>query len=275
MAVSRDHLRYLGLATLGSLPWVAGPLLLLGALAMPNPTVEERLLELGFADLLDEEDEGDERVIDLPALFSQLQPLSDHEAPEGEPTPPSATPELPPVPHPSETAGSAGAAPELAVAASEGAPAAAVGGEGDGSVWGPLPGNGRSGARTSKGRRPRSCDKPNPNIRTGADGLLEIDRSLVDHYTENLNSFMTLGYSRPYDEGQVHGWYISGFGCGSPVAKAGFKRGDVVLSVNGRKTRTWVGVFMLYQKLKNRDDFVVELVRGGEPVTLRFRVVPG
>ena len=30
---------------------------------------------------------------------------------------------------------------------------------------------------------------------------------------------------------------------------------------------------MLYQRLKNKDDFEVELVRKGEPVTLRFRVV--
>ena len=274
MGVSRDRLRFLALATVGSIPWVAGPLVVLGALAMPIPTVDEQLAELGFVDLLYEDDGDDhepDRFVSLPAQFTF--PV---DAPAGEPTAPSETPALPPVERPSAAVASeAGPAPELAVAVAEGEPQVAVGGEGDGCVWGALPCKGRSGARTAKTRRPRSCDQPNPNIRAGADGTLEIDRSLVDRYTKNLESFMTLGYSRPHDEDGVHGWYISGFGCGSPVAKAGFQRGDVVLSVNGRKTRTWVGVYLLYQKLKNKDDFVVEVVRKGKPVTLRFRVVPG
>lgn len=141
-------------------------------------------------------------------------------------------------------------------------------------------GDGAAPKVASRGRRPgkrsgksKQCDKPHPQIHPGGDGIVEIDRSLVDEYTRNLESFMKLGYSRPFDEEGVEGWYISGFSCASPVAKAGFKRGDVLLTVNGKKTRSWVGVFMLYQRLKNKDDFEVELVRKGEPVTLRFRVV--
>ncbi|MCA9493278.1 MAG: PDZ domain-containing protein [Myxococcales bacterium] len=129
-------------------------------------------------------------------------------------------------------------------------------------------------SKPSKGKR-RNCNKPHPNVHTGEDGVTEIDRALVEHYTRNLERFMELGYSRPYDEGDVHGWYVSGFSCTSPVSKAGFQRGDVLLSVNGKKTRTWVGVFMTYQKLKKKDEFTVQIVRKGEPVTLRFRVIEG
>jgi type II secretory pathway component PulC len=104
---------------------------------------------------------------------------------------------------------------------------------------------------------------------------MEIDRSLVEKYTKNLESFISLGYSRPYDENGIKGWYISGFSCTSPVHKAGFRRGDVLLNVNGKNTRSWVGVFMMYQRLKNKEDFEVHLIRKGAPLTLRFRVVEG
>ena len=129
------------------------------------------------------------------------------------------------------------------------------------------------GGGSSRARKIRDCNEPHPNIRTGADGVLEIDRSLVEQYTKNLESFMSLGYSRPYDENGVKGWYISGFSCTSPVQKAGFRRGDVLLRVNGKPTRSWVGVFLLYQRLKNKDVFEVELLRKGKPVRLQFRVV--
>jgi hypothetical protein len=125
-----------------------------------------------------------------------------------------------------------------------------------------------------KGRR-AACSEPHPNVREGADGIMEIDRSLVDYYTESLGRFMELGYSEPFNKEGTKGFYIGGFGCRSPVYKAGLRRGDVLLRVNGQKTRTWVGVFFLYKKLKNKDHFEVELIRKGSdtPQTLHFRVV--
>lgn len=131
---------------------------------------------------------------------------------------------------------------------------------------------GRSGG--GKARRQKACDNPHPNIHPH-DGMVDIDRSLVDKYTKNLETFMSLGYSHPYDEGGVHGWYIGGFSCTSPVHKAGFRRGDVLLSVNGKNTRSWIGVYLLYQKLKNKQDFDIQVVRKGAPVTLKFRIIPG
>lgn len=122
--------------------------------------------------------------------------------------------------------------------------------------------------------RPAKCRTPHPHVRKGADGVVEIDRSFVRAMTKNLKTFMSLGYSRPYRNGDTKGWFISGFGCTSPVFKAGFRRSDVLLTVNGKKTRTVTGVFMLYLKLKNKSDFEVRLLRRGQERTLKFRVVP-
>jgi len=128
--------------------------------------------------------------------------------------------------------------------------------------------------RAKKGWKSQ-CKVPHPNIRKGDDGIMEIDRSLVDYYTSSLKRFMELGYSEPFKRDGVKGFYIGGFGCRSPVHKAGLRRGDVVLTVNGRKTRTWIGVYLMYKKLKNKDHFEVVVLRKGEeaPRTLHFRVV--
>lgn len=138
------------------------------------------------------------------------------------------------------------------------------GGDGDG----PRSRYARKGTRSS-------CKEPHPNVREGTDGVMEVDRSLVEYYTASLSRFMELGYSEPFNKDGTKGFYIGGFGCKSPVYKAGLRRGDVLLRVNGQKTRTWVGVFFLYKKLKNKDVFEVELIRKGSdtPQTLTFRVV--
>lgn len=220
----------------------------------------------------------------LPVRWSAIPALPVPDAPPADVAPPA----VPPAPAPVATrARAAEPAPPAAPDAGGGGSPATTGEAadappaGDGGPVAAKPGGAKG--KGNSGRRPRgagpsggkskACEAPHPQIRAGDDGILEIDRALVDAYTKNLETFMQLGYSRPYDEEGLEGWYISGFSCKSPVAKAGFQRGDVLLTVNGRKTRSWMGVFLLYQKLKHKDEFEVELVRKGEPVTLRFRVV--
>jgi hypothetical protein len=242
-------------------------------LALAGSAVE---LEARLAALPDDVPEGDEA---LPVRWS---PLPAFPAPDGEEvdapevlTTQAAEPDDDRAAAPAEAqAGGRGEGGEVVGDAGTGGPVAGEG-TGAGAAKGDGPATiGKRPKRPSKaGGKAKICEKPHPHVRAGTDGVTEIDRALVDEYTRNLESFMKLGYSRPYDEEGLEGWYISGFSCTSPVAKAGFKRGDVLLSVNGKKTRSWVGVFLLYQKLKNKDDFEVQLVRKGQPVTLRFRVV--
>ena len=148
-------------------------------------------------------------------------------------------------------------------------------GDGDEAGEGKGRGPGVFTRRAKKGRKSQ-CAVPHPNIREGeTSGVMEIDRSLVDYYTSSLKRFMELGYSEPFNRDGVKGFYIGGFGCKSPVHKAGLRRGDVVLTVNGKKTRTWIGVYLMYKKLKKKENFEVVVLRRGEnePRTLRFRVV--
>ena len=130
-----------------------------------------------------------------------------------------------------------------------------------------------SGIRArSKGKRGR-CRKSNPDIDLQTDGTFEVKRALVEHYTSSLKNFNTLGWSGPYNENGDRGWKIGGFGCNSPLHFAGLRRGDIVKTVNGKKTNTWLQVFGAYRKLKHKDDFVLAIVRRGEPIELRYRLI--
>jgi hypothetical protein len=248
-APARTSMRTTLLGTL----FYAVPLVLSVGIAIPNRPPERDLVVVSGRLL--PEDEPDE--VDLEVMSPEVEPEAEVievvTEPVGEPSPGA---EAPPV-----ATAEDGAAP--APAAEDGAGAARPG------VKAP---NARPGT-PRKGKNKLDCTKPHPHVRAGEDGIVEIDRSLVDEYTQNLQTFMTLGFSRPYDEDGIKGWYVSGFNCTSPVHKAGFRRGDVLLEVNGKNTRSWVGVFLLYQKLKNQADFEIKLVRKGQATTLRFRVV--
>lgn len=232
------------------------PLIFAVGVAIPNLPDEPILVAEGR--LLPEDDELD--LVDIEVT----DPDADPEAEEMVPTEPAparpATPETP------ATEGEGGAAPASAGETSDA--------DGEGTVATRSDVLAKPGP-ANKGKSKRDCTKPHPNVRSSPDGIVEVDRSLVDHYTKNLQTFMTLGNSRPYDENGIKGWYISGFTCESPVHKAGFRRGDVLLTVNGKNTRSWVGVFLLYQKLKHQSDFEVEVVRKGVATRLRFKVIDG
>jgi hypothetical protein len=68
-------------------------------------------------------------------------------------------------------------------------------GDGTGDGVGDGTGDGEGHATPTRRRRTRSakCKKPHPNVREGSDGIVEVDRSLVEYYTKSLERFMELG----------------------------------------------------------------------------------
>ena len=124
----------------------------------------------------------------------------------------------------------------------------------------------------SHGRKSR-CKSSSDDVSPQDDGSFRVKRSLVEHYTSSLKNFNSLGWSGPYKENGERGWKIGGFGCNSPLHFAGLRRGDVVKTVNGKKTNTWIQVFGAYTKLKRHEEFVIALVRKGEMIELRYNLI--
>lgn len=143
-------------------------------------------------------------------------------------------------------------------------------GAGDGQGTGEGDASGHAGAR--KGRKSR-CSKDHPQIQARAERSYVVDRELVEHYTSSFERLKSLGWSGPYNEGDLRGWQISSFGCNSVLYHAGLRRGDVIQSVNGRATKNVLQVFMSWKKLRKYDTFDVVLVRKGKRMTYRYKLI--
>lgn len=129
------------------------------------------------------------------------------------------------------------------------------------------------GKTTSGRRKKRSrqiCPKSYEGVTRREDGVYVIERQLVLYHTSSLDHFNQLGWSRANKEGK--GWVISGFDCQGALWHGGMRRGDVVLSVNGKRTNNMLQVLRLYPKLRNHRAFEVEILRKGRPLVLRYEI---
>lgn len=133
-------------------------------------------------------------------------------------------------------------------------------------------GEGGGSGGKKRGSRAR-CNKPMPEIQAAGERYWTVERDLVEYYTASFARLNSLGWSGRYDEGDERGWKISGFGCNSPLYRAGLRRGDVIQSVNGRKTYNLVQVFATWKKLRKMDEFEVQVLRRGETIRLTYRLI--
>lgn len=60
----------------------------------------------------------------------------------------------------------------------------------------------------------------------------------------------------------------------SVLAAAGLENGDTVLAINGHPLADPLGTAAAFRDLAHRDTIVLELRRRGEPLTLRYAIVP-
>lgn len=127
-------------------------------------------------------------------------------------------------------------------------------------------------ARKGKVKKNR-CNRVSEDITALSDTRYEVKRSLVAYHTSSIDRLMALGWSRPYDEDGQKGIYVSGFGCTSDPWLGGFRRGDVVQSVNGKKTHNFLQVWFTWQKVKKDEHFEVVVLREGRRVLLTYDLV--
>jgi hypothetical protein len=134
-----------------------------------------------------------------------------------------------------------------------------------------------AGTEAKPARKPgRSgkCAEPNPAIHKLADAQWSVQRSLIDYYTESMDRFNSLGYSHKWEgENGEKGWQIGGFGCSSPLWKAGLRSQDVIQEVNGKKTNNVLQLIGIWISQRKKEDFVVHLLRKGEPIVLSYKVL--
>ncbi len=122
-------------------------------------------------------------------------------------------------------------------------------------------------------RRKVNCDKTSPDITPTGEFRWALERSAIEYHTASIERLNALGWSKAYDENGQKGIYVSGFGCLSDPYLSGFRRGDVVQSVNGKKTNNFLQVWFTWQKVKKQDHFEVVVLRQGKRLVLTYDVV--
>ena len=132
------------------------------------------------------------------------------------------------------------------------------------------------GSAQTRGPRPKHpgrCTPGHKDITRVSTSTYKVKRTLIEYYTKDMRRFNSLGYSKKYHEEGKKGWLIGGFGCISPLWKGGLRSQDVIQSVNGKKTYNIVHLFGIWTSQRKKSDFEIKLLRGGKPMTLRYKVI--
>ncbi len=100
-----------------------------------------------------------------------------------------------------------------------------------------------------------------------------VDKSLLEHYATNVDDiYKNIGIKEIKKGKKVEGFSISFIRKGSPFAKLGLKRGDVIESINGQKIDSHKAAFDMYKNIKNIDNLSLVIKRGKEEMELEYEV---
>jgi len=129
-----------------------------------------------------------------------------------------------------------------------------------------------------KGKPPRGnrkpCD-PVEEINKLADRKWQVERSIIDYYAHHLKELDRQAATKTMrnKDGKAIGVRVYLPRC-SILRKVGFRNGDIIHSVNGRKIGTVPQAVASWLALRKKQDFKVELTRkDGSKETFRYRVI--
>ncbi len=100
-----------------------------------------------------------------------------------------------------------------------------------------------------------------------------VDKSLLEHYATNIDDiYKNIGIKEIKKGKTLEGFSISFIRKGSPFAKLGLKRGDVIQSINGQKIDSHKAAFDMYKNIKNIDNLTLGIKRGKEEMELEYEI---
>ncbi|MCW8822409.1 MAG: PDZ domain-containing protein [Sulfurovum sp.] len=100
-----------------------------------------------------------------------------------------------------------------------------------------------------------------------------IDKSLLDHYAKNMDDiYKNIGITEIKKGNDLQGFSISFVRKGSPFAKLGVKRGDVIKAVNGQEINSYNAAFDVYKNISNMNNVTLVIERDKEEMELEYEV---
>jgi len=99
-----------------------------------------------------------------------------------------------------------------------------------------------------------------------------IDRSLFEHFTKNMDEvYKYIGISESRKDGRLQ-FKITFVKRGSPFAKLGVRRGDIIKSVNGQEIDSYNTAFNVYKNIGNVESLTMVIVRGKKEMELEYEI---
>ena len=100
-----------------------------------------------------------------------------------------------------------------------------------------------------------------------------IQRSMLNHYAENMDDiYQNIGVSEIKKGHDLAGFKINFVKRGSPFAKLGIRRNDVIKSINGKEITSYSAAFNVYKHLKEIDNLNIVIVRDNEEMELEYEI---
>ena len=100
-----------------------------------------------------------------------------------------------------------------------------------------------------------------------------IDRSLLDHYANNMDDiYKNIGIAEIKEGKDLKGFKINFVRKDSPFSKLGIQRNDVIKSINGQEITSYNAAFGVYKNIKNVDNLSLVIIRGKEEMELEYEI---
>ena len=100
-----------------------------------------------------------------------------------------------------------------------------------------------------------------------------VDKSLFDHYVKNMDEiYKNIGITEIKKDGRIDGFKITFVKRGSPFAKLGVKRGDILKSVNGQELTSYNAAFEAYRNMGDVDNVTLVIQRGNKKMELEYEI---
>jgi len=100
-----------------------------------------------------------------------------------------------------------------------------------------------------------------------------IDKSLIDYYTKDIESiYKNIGIRDLKKDNKINGFMITFVRRGTPFAKLGLKRGDILKAINGHQLNSYKAAFDAYKNASNMSNVTLVIERKKVEMELEYEV---
>jgi len=99
-----------------------------------------------------------------------------------------------------------------------------------------------------------------------------IQKDVFNHFVNNMDEIYKNIGIREIKKGDKKLFKVAFIRRGSPFAKLGIKRGDIIKSINGQDIDSYNAAFMAYRSIKDADSLNVVVIRNNKELELEYEI---